>query len=107
MAASFMKEPLRSEFRKELIEYGNVVISQEWPLMAEGGWPPEGYELPDEDGVYLACGAAIVAGIATALYLGLTGRSIFWPEALAVVAFASSWLVKGYAPKKKMFQVRG
>lgn len=60
-----------------------------------------------QDGAYLACGAVIVAGIAVALYLGLTGRSIFWPEAAAVIAFAVSWLVKGYAPKKKASGARG
>ena len=33
---TFMNEPLRSEFRKELLEYGHSVIEQEWPRMANG-----------------------------------------------------------------------
>jgi hypothetical protein len=33
---AFMNEPLRSEFRKELLEYGHSVIEDEWPLMAQG-----------------------------------------------------------------------
>jgi hypothetical protein len=47
--------------------------------------------------VYLACGAAIVACIAWAGFNGATGRQIFVPESIALVAFAFSWLVKGYA----------
>ena len=46
--------------------------------------------------VYYACGAAIVASITLAFWLGRReGGSIFWPEAVAIVAFATSWLVKG------------
>ena len=47
--------------------------------------------------VYLGCGLAIVACIAWAGYNGYTQRQIFVPESIALVAFAFSWLVKGYA----------
>ena len=47
--------------------------------------------------VYLCCGIVIVASVIWALVAGMTGRSIFLPESIALVAFAVSWLVKGYA----------
>lgn len=47
--------------------------------------------------VYKVCGAAmLVAFVAIGLLAALNrGGSIFWPETLAVVAFAAAWLVKG------------
>jgi hypothetical protein len=42
-------------------------------------------------------GTAIVACIAWAGFNGATERQIFVPESIALVAFAFSWLVKGYA----------
>jgi len=47
--------------------------------------------------VYLVCGIVIVAGMAWALFAGLRGESIFWPETVTLAAFAVSWLVKGHA----------
>ena len=47
--------------------------------------------------VYLLCGIVIVVSVIWALFAGLNGRSIFWPESIALVAFSISWLVKGYA----------
>jgi len=47
--------------------------------------------------VYLLCGSVIVGSIIWAGVVGAQGRSIFWPESVALVAFALSWLVKGYA----------
>ncbi len=49
--------------------------------------------------VYTLCGVAIVASMLVAGYCALRGRQIFWPESAALVAFAVSWLVKGYAFK--------
>ena len=46
---------------------------------------------------YLFCGVVIVVCIAWAGFNGLNGRPIFWPESIALIAFALSWLVKGYA----------
>lgn len=49
------------------------------------------------DNCYLVCGIVIVACI---LWTGVNGWKvdpIFWPESIALVAFALSWLVKGYA----------
>lgn len=47
--------------------------------------------------VYLVCGIVIVASIIWAAIAAYFDRSIFWPESVALVAFAVSWLVKGYA----------
>jgi hypothetical protein len=47
--------------------------------------------------IYLFCGIVIVVCIAWAGFNGLKGRPIFWPESIALIAFALSWLVKGYA----------
>ena len=47
--------------------------------------------------VYRVCGVLMLLGIAGVGYLAFlrTGESIFWPETLAVGAFAIAWLVKG------------
>ena len=47
--------------------------------------------------VYLVCGIVIVVCIGWAGVNARTDRPIFWPESIALVAFALSWLVKGYA----------
>ena len=47
--------------------------------------------------LYLFCGIVIVVCIAWAGFNGLNGSPIFWPESIALIAFALSWLVKGYA----------
>jgi hypothetical protein len=49
--------------------------------------------------VYLICGSLIVASMIWAALARLTQRAIFWPESIAMVAFAVSWLVKGNALK--------
>jgi len=62
---------------------------------------PSGEQVPPDkrrrNWVYLFCGIVIVASIIWAGIAGLNGMSIFWPESAALVAFAVSWLVKGYA----------
>lgn len=47
--------------------------------------------------VYLICGIVIIASIAWAGLEAMRERPIFLPESVALVAFAVSWLVKGYA----------
>jgi heme A synthase len=47
--------------------------------------------------VYLVCGMVIVASMIWAGIAALARRPIFLPESVALVAFAVSWLVKGYA----------
>jgi hypothetical protein len=47
--------------------------------------------------IYKICGVAMLVGFVTIGILAILhrGASIFWPETLAVVAFATAWLVKG------------
>jgi hypothetical protein len=47
--------------------------------------------------IYKLCGIAMLVSFLCIGYLAamLKGASIFWPETVAVVAFATAWLVKG------------
>lgn len=56
--------------------------------------------------VYLICGILIVASIVWAAVSGLKGKPIFWPESIALIAFAVSWLVKGNAHNTIMSTAR-
>lgn len=56
--------------------------------------------------VFLVCGVAIVASIVWAGINGWTGKSIFVPESVALIAFAISWLVKGRAHRTIAAAVR-
>lgn len=47
--------------------------------------------------VYMLCGLGIIASMAWAFIARRDGRSIFWPESLALIFFAWSWLAKGRA----------
>ena len=64
-------------------------------LAADGERPTPGKRRRNR--VCLVCGIVIVAGMAWALLAALRGESIFWPETVALAAFAVSWLVKGRA----------
>lgn len=47
------------------------------------------------DGIFLACGVAMIGAVGWAGVAGMRGGAIFVPESIAIVAFAISWLVKG------------
>lgn len=47
--------------------------------------------------IFLLCGIVIVASMIWAGINGASDRPIFVPESIALVAFAFSWLTKGYA----------
>jgi hypothetical protein len=49
------------------------------------------------DAVYLVCGVVMIGAVIWAGVATLLDRSIFWPEAIAIEAFAISWLTKGEA----------
>jgi hypothetical protein len=49
------------------------------------------------NGIFLACGVIIAGALAWALPSHSLGAPIFWPETIAMEAFALSWLVKGDA----------
>ncbi len=58
------------------------------------------------DDICLACGIAMIAAVLWAGSSMITGRPIFWPETIAIVAFAVSWLVKGEAYQPVLRAVR-
>lgn len=64
---------------------------------------PEGEPLPPpkrvRNRVYLICGVVILACILWAGSAIVWPHPVFWPEAIALWAFAVSWLVKGRAPR--------
>lgn len=64
---------------------------------------PRGEPLPTEKRrrnlLFLVCGVVIVGCILWAGSAILRPHPIFWPEAIALWAFAVSWLVKGRAPQ--------
>lgn len=47
---------------------------------------------PWRNAVYAICGVIILAGM---VWVVLTKGSIFWPETMMLLAFSTSWLVKG------------
>lgn len=49
--------------------------------------------------IYLGCGIVMIACMLWAGSSIFTGAPIFWPEAIALWAFAFSWLVKGKAER--------
>jgi hypothetical protein len=51
------------------------------------------------NGIYYLCGGVMAGCMVWAVIGGAAGKSIFWPEALALVSFAVSWLVKGRADR--------
>jgi len=62
---------------------------------ASGEQPPA--DKKRRNAIYLLCGVGILVSMAWAVVAGQSGHSIFWPESLALVFFAWSWLVKGQA----------
>lgn len=48
------------------------------------------------DDICLVCGLCMIASVLWAAIGKQVGRTIFWPESIAIVAFAASWLVKSW-----------
>ena len=69
-------------------------------LFRKSNVPKGGILPPDKrwrNRFFLGCGVIMVLSVLLAGILGSMGASIFWPEAIALWAFALSWLVKGQA----------
>jgi hypothetical protein len=47
--------------------------------------------------LYIVCGLGMVVCVVWALFAGLQGGFIFWPESIALCLFGVSWLAKGRA----------
>lgn len=66
-----------------------------FPIKAKGKKVPSGKRWRNR--VYVSCGIVILATFIWARAASQNGKSIFWPESVALIAFAVSWLVKGQA----------
>lgn len=81
--------------------FGSFILFALW-LFRKSNLPAS--ERPPEkqrrNRVFLVCGLAMIVAMLWAASSHFTRGPIFWPETLAIVAFAVSWLVKGeaYAP---------
>jgi hypothetical protein len=58
------------------------------------------------DAVCLTCGITMIGCVLWAASSLITHAPIFWPEAIAIVAFAISWLVKGEAHRPVLRAIR-
>lgn len=58
------------------------------------------------DTVFLVCGVVMIAAVLWAASAIVTRAQIFVPEAVAIIAFAISWLVKGEAHRSVVAAVR-
>src|SRR2546428_1127017 len=58
------------------------------------------------DGMCFACGIVMIGSVLWAASSILTHAPIFWPESIAIIAFAASWLTKGEARKSAMQMIR-
>jgi hypothetical protein len=58
------------------------------------------------DDVCLACGITMIVCVLWAASSFFTQASIFWPEAIAIVAFAISWLAKGEVHRPVLAAIR-
>ena len=58
------------------------------------------------DAVCLTCGITMIGCVLWAASSLVTQAPIFWPEAIAIVAFAISWLVKGQIHRPVLMAIR-
>jgi hypothetical protein len=80
-----------------IILFSMFAVFSLWLFRKSG---PDGEKPADKkrrDAIYLLCGVGILASMGWAVVARLSSRSIFWPESLALVFFAWSWLTKGRA----------
>jgi hypothetical protein len=58
------------------------------------------------DAVCLTCGITMIGCVLWAASSLITQAPIFWPEAIAIVAFAISWLIKGQVHRPVLVAIR-
>jgi hypothetical protein len=79
--------------------FGSFILFALW-LFRQSQFPRFRDRPPEKrarDTVCLVCGIAMVVGMIWAVTASFLGGSIFWPETIAIEAFAVSWLAKGEA----------
>ena len=80
-----------------VVLFGTFILFALW-LFRKSNVPKRGdrpFEKRTRDDVCFVCGLAMIGAVAWAAAASFAGDSIFWPEAIAILAFAISWLVKG------------
>lgn len=91
-----------------VVLFGAFIVFSIW-LFRKSGVPNRGDRPPEKrwrDDFCLFCGLAMIVGVGWAAWAAVTGGSIFWPEAIAIVAFACSWLAKGEAYQPVLAAIR-
>jgi len=86
-----------THFISATLLFGTFAVFCLWLFRKKSKDHPKDPQKEGRNAVYFVCGLVIVACIAWAFYEGWNDRSIFWPESVALMFFAISWLVKGYA----------
>jgi len=68
-------------------------------LFTRSDQPPEGRppEKKVRNTIYYVCGGVMIGCLAWAAWAVAAGRPVFYPEIIAIEAFAVSWLAKGKA----------
>lgn len=80
-----------------VILFGAFILFSLW-LFRKSNVPKRGdrpFDKRMRDDVCLACGLVMIVSVLWAMAASMAGKSIFWPEAIAILAFAISWLAKG------------
>lgn len=80
-----------------IVLFSMFAVFSLWLFRQTSGVGPPAADKRRRNWIYLACGIVIVGAMIWAGVAGQRDQDIFWPESLALVAFASSWLVKGRA----------
>jgi len=80
-----------------IVLYSMFAVFALWLFRLTGEGEQPTADKKRRNNLYLFCGVVIVLCIAWAGYNTWKDRPIFWPESIALIAFAISWLVKGHA----------
>jgi hypothetical protein len=107
-APGSLKEPIWWSRTTSIIHYtaavvlfGSFILFSIW-LFRKSNIPIRRDRPPEKryrDNVCLACGLIMIVCVLVAAVSSWQGRSIFWPEAIAILAFSISWLAKAEAHK--------
>lgn len=84
-------------YASAIVLFAMFAVFSLWLFRRSGqGGPPDAEKLR-RNRVFLGAGLVIVGSMIWAGINGAADRPIFVPESIALIAFAVSWLVKGYA----------
>jgi heme/copper-type cytochrome/quinol oxidase subunit 2 len=99
-APSWWATPLRTvHYVSAVVLFLSFIVFAMW-LFRKSSSPrneDRGREKRWRNTVYLLCGISMILSVLWAASSLITDAPIFWPETIAIIAFAVSWLVKGEA----------